>query len=224
MVVMFASPRFAKIAMAVFGCALLCSSSVFSAEKPLHQRIDALVKGFGPVAAKCSDGEFVRRIYLDLVGVIPTADQARAFIDDSSSQKRAKLIDQLLADERCAHHLAAVFDAMLMERRPEKYVKNGQWSQYLLESFRNNKPLDQLCREILSANPGSEKLNPASRFYLDREVQPHLVTRDVGRFMLGRDLQCAQCHDHPVPKENLNGKRLASDYCSAGPSDFLCMD
>lgn len=195
---MFAKPRFAKVATALCACALLLLPMTLAADEPLHQRIDALVDGLGPKAPTCSDGEFVRRVYLDLVGVIPTAEEARAFIEDASPNKRAKLVDQLLADERFAHYVASVFDAMLMERRPEKYVKNGQWSQYLLESFRTNKPLDQLCREILTADPQNEDLKPATRFYLDREVQPHLVTRDVGRLMLGRDLQCAQCHDHPV--------------------------
>ncbi len=169
------------------------------ASKPLHQRIDAIIDAArqGPAAKICSDGEFVRRVHLDLVGTIPTAEAARQFIDDAAEDKRAALIDQLLSDERFPHHLQTVFDAMLMERRPEKHIKVATWRQYLVDSFRENKPLNQLAREILRADAVDDRPPPAARFYLDREVQPHLITRDVARLMLGRDLQCAQCHDHP---------------------------
>lgn len=170
------------------------------AAEPLHQRIDAIVEAarLGPAAEICNDGAFVRRIHLDLVGVIPTAQQARQFIDDSAPDKRARLIDRLLADERFAHHMRIVFDAMWMERREEKHIKTEAWRAYLLDSFRENKPLNELAREILQADPDEGEMRAASRFFLDREVQPHLITRDVGRLMIGRDLQCAQCHDHPV--------------------------
>src|SRR5213080_4987652 len=65
---------------------------------PLHQRIDSLIDSaaIGPLAPVCTDADFVRRIYLDLTGVVPTADQARAFIDDKRASNRERLIDELL--------------------------------------------------------------------------------------------------------------------------------
>jgi len=173
--------------------------SCLKAGEPLHQRIDAIIDTarIGPAVKLCSDADFVRRIHLDLVGVAPTAAEAKRFIDDPSPDKRRRLVEQLLADERFAHHMRMVFDAMLMERRPAKHVKQVAWRAFLTESFRDGKPLNELAREILWAGP-EVKSPAAARFYLDREVQPHLVTRDIGRLMLGRDLHCAQCRDHPV--------------------------
>ena len=178
----------------------ICVTPRCTAAESLHERIDEAVNAarVGPAADVCSDSEFVRRIYLDLVGVIPTANEARQFIDDTSPDKRAQLINSLLSDERFAQHMRIVFDAMLIARRAEKHIKNGPWRSYLLSSFRENKPLNALAREILWAGPDDNSPKAAARFYLDREAQPHLVTRDIGRMMLGRDLQCAQCHDHPV--------------------------
>lgn len=167
--------------------------------EPLHARIDALIAesypgGEIPVA---TDAEFMRRVYLDLVGVIPTSAEARAFLSDSSEDKRARLIDQLLQDRRFPRHFSEVYDVMVNERRPDKQVPRNEWTAFLLESFENNKPLNQLAREILSADGVDESLRPAVKFYLDREADPNLITRDVGRIFLGIDLQCAQCHDHP---------------------------
>lgn len=166
----------------------------------MHQRIDAIVDGarIGPEAEICGDAEFARRLSLDLLGMIPTAEQVREFLDNPAPGKRVELIDRYLTDQRLAHHLQNVFDVMLMERRPQKHVKLDQWRSYLLEAFRQNRPLNELLQDVLWADPDDESLQAVSRFYLAREVQPHLVTRDVGRLMLGRDLQCAQCHDHPT--------------------------
>jgi hypothetical protein len=173
---------------------------------PLHQRIDQLIAAAVPDFAKhaagpCSDEEFLRRIYLDLTGTIPPAEQARAFLQNPSPDKRSKLIDRLLASPECARHLATVFDVMLMERRPEKYLPQAQWLEYLRTSFGSNKPWDQLTREILSADGTDPHLRPAAKFFLDREGEPNQITRDIGRLFLGMNLQCAQCHDHPLIEE-----------------------
>lgn len=174
-----------------------------SAQTPLHRRIDQAITASwqGPdkwTAAPASDAEFLRRVCLDLTGTIPTAAEARAFLGDSSPNKRQQLIDRLLASAEYARHMQNVFDVMLMERRPDKHVPRAQWQEYLRTSFAANKPLDQLAREILSADGSDPKLRPAAKFFLDREGEPHLITRDLGRVFLGMNLECCQCHDHPV--------------------------
>src|SRR5688572_17632352 len=88
---------------------LFLSTPAF-AQQPLHQRIDALVAAKTPnydkiAAALADDAEFLRRIYLDLTGCVPSANQARAFLDDKDANKRQKLIEQLLASPEHARHL-----------------------------------------------------------------------------------------------------------------------
>jgi hypothetical protein len=87
---------------------------------------------------------------------------------------------------------------MLMERRPDKHVPRAAWQDYLRTSFAANKPWDALVREILSADGTDPKTRPAAKFALDRDGEPNLITRDVSRLFLGMNLQCAQCHDHPL--------------------------
>jgi hypothetical protein len=167
---------------------------------PLGERIDRAIesKAGGRVAAPATDGEFLRRAWLDLNGRIPTAAEARSFLDDPSPYKRARLIDELLGRPEYARRMQELFDVALMERRADRFVPASDWREYLRRSFAENKPFDQLAREILSADGTDPTLRPAAKFVLDREAEPHLLTRDVGRMFLGRDLQCAQCHDHPI--------------------------
>lgn len=173
---------------------------------PLHQQIDELVaRRLAEMkivpAIVSSDAEFVRRVSLDLTGVIPTAKQTRAFLDDPAPDKRQKLLDDLLASPDHAIHMARVFDVMLIERRIPTItsydVPATKWREYLTGAFAENRPWDLLVRDILSSD-GTDEHNAAGvKFYLVRDVEPHQLTRDVGRLFLGVDLQCAQCHDDP---------------------------
>jgi hypothetical protein len=167
---------------------------------PLHERIDALIDAaaVGPLAPACSDADFVRRVYLDLIGVIPTADQARAFFADQADGKRERLVDALLASPQYARHMALTWDVMLMERRNDKAIKSPEWQAWLRKSFADNRPLDELCREIVATDGTDDARRPAARFLLDRDLEPNILTRDLGRVLFGMDLQCAQCHDHPL--------------------------
>jgi hypothetical protein len=192
---------------------LLGAAPPASAEKPLHERIDQVIEAaradFAKIAAPpATDAEFVRRIYFDLTGTIPTAHQARAFLADPAADKRAKLIGRLLAGPEYARHMQQVFDVLLMERRPDLHVPRAAWQEYLRKSFADNKPYDQLVREILSADGAGAKTRPAAKFFLDRAGDAHTLTRDIGRLFLGMNLQCAQCHDHP----NISGYHQAHYY------------
>ena len=145
--------------IAALAFVFLLLGQTLGAVEPLHVRIDQHVEqaSLGALAGNASDGEFLRRIYLDLVGNVPPADVARAFLDDKSPGKRVAVIDRLLETPEHARHLAGVFDIMLMERRPEKHLKRAEWQAYLLKSFSENKPWDQLAREILGADGTDER-------------------------------------------------------------------
>ncbi len=172
-----------------------------AADQPLHERIDQAI-GFGNAefdnvaAIEAGDAEFVRRVYLDLAGTIPSASQAREFVSDESLNKRAALVDQLLASPQFARRMQYVFDTTLMERRPDKHIKD-EWREYLRQSFIENKSWDRLVTELLTSDGSVDAERPASKFLLDRELKTEATTRDLARLFLGRDLQCAQCHDHP---------------------------
>ncbi len=198
-----------QLSLPICVCALVlfafAGERASAADKPLHQRMDELVDAktpdFSQIAAPlASDEEFLRRIYLDLTGTIPSAAEARKFLNDKSPNKREKLIDTLLASEKFGYHMADVFDVMLIERRADRLVSQNAWRGYLRASFHKNKPYDELVSEILSAD-GFEKDSIApSKFYLARNGEPHQITKDVSRLFLGMNLQCAQCHDHPMVK------------------------
>jgi hypothetical protein len=173
--------------------------------EPLHRRIDRLIgakKDFARfTAGPAGDAEFARRVYLDLTGCIPRAGLVRSFLLDRSPAKRARLIDRLLASPEHARHLALVFDVMLMERRPSRHVPQPVWHEFLRSSFAANKPWDAICREVLSGDGADPRARHRVKFFLERNGEPNVITRDVSRLFLGTNLQCAQCHDHPRVEE-----------------------
>jgi hypothetical protein len=171
------------------------------APTPLAARIDQEIhKGLhGHASApRAGDAEFLRRAYLDLTGIVPSAAEARAFLDDKSADKRARLIDRLLAGDGYARHMSQQLDVLLLDRRNDKHVKRTEWTSFLRAALAANQPYDQLVRDILSADGQDPKTRAAAAFYLNREGEPHQLTKDISRLFLGMNLGCAQCHDHPL--------------------------
>ncbi len=175
------------------------------AKQSLHERIDELIEqgSVGPTAALCSDADFVRRIWLDLAGMIPPADEVRSFLGDAAPDKRAKLIDALLASPQFSRHMTLQLDATINERHADKGITTVEWQAYLYQALSAHKPLDQLFREVILSDGVDPALRPAAKFMLDRDCEPNVVTRDLGRLVFGMDLQCAQCHDHPLVDDYL---------------------
>jgi hypothetical protein len=133
-----------------------------------------------------------------LTGRLTTAEQVKRFLTDPSPTKRVALIDRLLASPEFPRHMAVTFDVMIMERRADKHIKTPAWRGFLHASFKDNRPLNELAGKILAADGVDPSQRPAAKFYLEREGEPNLLTRDTGRIFFGVDLQCAQCHDHPL--------------------------
>lgn len=171
-------------------------------DEPLHVRVDAIIAahaGEHIPADRADDAEFCRRIYLDLAGRVPTAVEARLFLDDPAAGKRSALVETLLASDDYPRRMREAFHLLWMERRGD----DPEWNQYLERSFAANKPFDQLVREVIAPNPDDEATRASAFFYSKRlenygqnPVDYPALTRDVGRMFLGVDLQCAQCHDH----------------------------
>lgn len=172
------------------------------AAEPLAAQIDRLIAAktadYDKVAAPvASDAEFLRRIYLDLTGSIPTSKQAREFLADAAPDKREKLIDKLLASPEFPRQLARVLDVMLMQRRQPQNVALAEWKAFLHKACVENRPWTEIVTEILSTDGTDPQSRPAARFYLDRGGEVNLITRDIGRIFMGVNLECAQCHNHP---------------------------
>jgi uncharacterized protein DUF1549/uncharacterized protein DUF1553 len=173
------------------------------AGEPLHDRIDRLIEApllFAP-APPADDAEFLRRLSLDLCNRIAPADEVRLFLQDRSTTKRQDYIDKLLASPQFARRLANYLDVTLMERRGDKYVLRPDWENWLYQACLDNQSWDQIARELIMADGADPARRSPAKFSLEREADPNLLTRDVGRIFFGRDIQCAQCHDHPMVKD-----------------------
>lgn len=147
-------------------------------------------------SAQCDDYEFVRRVYLDLVGRSPNIEEVTSFVERQSENRRSELIDTLLQSPEFVDHFASVLDIMLMERRAGKRIAQTDWIAFLKKTLREQWAFDRIVQTVIAANGRGEN-RAAAKFVLDRDVEPNALTRDIARIFLGRDLQCAQCHDHP---------------------------
>lgn len=190
-------PRF----LPAFGLLLYFLTPLAAADEPLARRIDALIEANAkgkPFSPSADDAEFLRRVYLDFAGRIPSVAEARAFLDDRAAAKRDKLIDRLLAAPEYATRMQERFSLMLMERLGD----HPQWAKYLQQCFAQNRPWDQMAREMLGAETKGEAAGAG--FFLSKRLENYgqnpvdypALTRDIGRLFLGKDLRCAQCHDH----------------------------
>jgi hypothetical protein len=147
----------------------------------------------------CADELFVRRVYLDLLGMIPTADEARRFVFDPSSAKRRRLIDELLERPEFADFWALKWMDLL---RAEERIMDRKGIELLYrwvrQSILEHKPLDQFAREIIAAR-GSTYKNPPANFYRATRT-PVERAEAAAQLFLGTRVQCAQCHNHPFDR------------------------
>jgi hypothetical protein len=144
-------------------------------------------------SAVCTDEEFVRRVYLDVCGLIPTMDQFEKFIADTKPDKRARLIRELLNNPQHAEAWSIVWNDLLRVNNSKPY---RDWIRTALKS---NMPYDQFARELISASGDAEQ-NPATNFYLRDEGNHVELVNSVSSAFMGTRMACAQCHDHPFAK------------------------
>ncbi|HET6878569.1 MAG TPA: DUF1549 domain-containing protein [Pirellulales bacterium] len=171
------------------------------AELPRKNFIDDLVwarlKQLGVTpSGPAQDSTFLRRAYLDVIGRLPTAEEARSFLADPSTSKRESLVDALLAREEYADFWANKWADLL---RPNAYrvgVKaTFSLDAWLRDAFRRNLTHDQFVRELVTAR-GSTWRNGAVTIFRDRREPPEITTA-VSQLFLGIRLECAKCHHHP---------------------------
>ena len=149
-------------------------------------------------ARPADDAEFLRRVYLDLVGIIPTHEEAKAFLDDKAPDKRAKLIDRLLEHPRYARPSGGRVGHGPVHPEPAGYATRTRptFQRWLQEQFAKNVPYDKWVGDILKAD-GSTVDNGPPWFLAQYDRQPEDAAEKITQTFLGVQLQCARCHDHP---------------------------
>lgn len=150
---------------------------------------------FNPMA---NDEQFVRRVYLDIVGRIPNYDESMAFIKDSSPKKRADLIDMLLESEGFKAHLFNYFAEMLRlkDNLDQANFRGTPYINWVKEQVAKNRPYDQMVHEMMTAS-GKMWHNGAAGYLLRDAGMPLDNLANTLTVFLGTDVACAQCHDHP---------------------------
>jgi hypothetical protein len=165
-------------------------------------------------APPADDAEFLRRAYLDLTGRIPASRDVHDFLADRAPDKRARLIDELLASPRYARHFASTWRALLLPEaasdRQARYFQPG-FEAWLRQRLRAGVGYDRLVRELLTAPiaaPGGPpqdvfrqpELPNALAFFAVKEARPENLAATTTRLFLGIQIECAQCHDHPFAR------------------------
>ncbi|HYF34166.1 MAG TPA: DUF1549 domain-containing protein, partial [Prosthecobacter sp.] len=185
---------------------LLLSAAASAAPFPEASKIDAILakswekQGLKPNPA-APDEVFVRRIYLDVVGRIPTVEEARAFLTSQDPQKRMKLIDQLLASDGYTSNFFNYYADILRLQTDARGAKlTGQaYANWLKEALNKNQTYDSMVRELLTTD-GNAWDSGAIGFYMRDRGMPldHLAA--TVQIFLGTRIECAQCHNHPFDK------------------------
>ena len=152
-----------------------------------------------PPSPLCDDATFLRRAYLDTIGVLPTADEARAFLADGATDKRERAIDQLLARPEFVDYWTYKWSDLLLlsgERlRPKALQAYYDWIRGHVAA---NTPWDKFARELVTAT-GSTHENGATNYYALHQ-DPEDMAETVAQAFLGLSINCARCHNHPLEK------------------------
>jgi Protein of unknown function (DUF1549)/Protein of unknown function (DUF1553) len=168
---------------------------------PLTKKIDeAIAKKLAeeklPASPKADDAEFLRRVYLDLTGVIPSVDKTKAFLDDKDPNKRAKLIDELLASPVFGKHEADVWTKLMFQRLTEnRGIRIDPLREWLEDKFILGENWDRIVTGLVTAT-GTQEENGASTYFL-ATLSADKMTDSISRLFLGVKIECAQCHNHP---------------------------
>jgi hypothetical protein len=173
----------------------------------------------------CSDEVYLRRVYIDIVGLLPTVDEYQAFMSSQDPQKRSKLVDELLERKEFSEIWVNKWAELLQVRSvPNQISYKAMFLYYnwLVEKLSKNMPMDEMVQELLGANGGTFK-NPATNFY-QGTTDTLALTENVAQVFMGMRIQCAQCHNHPFDRWTQNdyygfaaffsqiGRKQAEDY------------
>ncbi len=169
----------------------------FPSENPLDATAVTEWKRLGVEPAPLTnDATFLRRVFLDLIGTLPTVDEARQFQADTSATKRSRIIDQLLERPEYVDYWSLKWGDLLRAHR--RYLGDkglASFNGWIRQSVRDNKPLDMMTRELLTAQGNLFTNGPVGYFFIDDKVED--LAETTSQVFLGIRLQCTKCHHHP---------------------------
>jgi hypothetical protein len=147
----------------------------------------------------CDDADYLRRVYLDVIGTLPTPAEARRFLDDKRPDRRARLVDELLDRPEYADYWALKWaDLLRIERQALGHKRAYGYYKWVREGIARNKPLDQFAREVVTAEGPLGEVGPAA-FY-KAVTKPGEAASTLSQVFLGVRIACAECHHHPFDR------------------------
>ena len=198
----------AILVLVIFGFAALANAADIrpkSEPAVVAAQVDALLAaemGRDPATlAKVNDETFLRRASLDVIGQPPSVVEVTAFVLDPVSDKRARLVEKLLADPRYGENWARYWRDVIMYRKTEEraLIVAGTLQEYLKDEFNQNTPWSQLATAFITAT-GNGETDGATALIIAQEGKPEETVSEISRIFLGVQIQCAQCHDHPTDR------------------------
>jgi hypothetical protein len=152
----------------------------------------------------CGDETFLRRVYIDLIGLLPTPAERGQFLANPDPKKRAKLVDALLEREEFRDIWVMKWAELLQIRTVNGISQKALllYDKWLRDRVRAGVTIDRVVRDLLQANGGTFE-NPAVN-YFQTETEPQLLAENVAQVFLGTRIQCAQCHNHPFDRWTMN--------------------
>jgi len=157
----------------------------------------------------CDDATFIRRVYLDAMGILPSPDEVRSFLKDASPSKRTKLIDAVLERSEFVDFWTMQLNDLLMNRKESDHDVRGtkgvrNFYDWIREQVAKNRPWDEMTRELLTVT-GSTHDRPAVGYFIvnvgeNRDSHKSTVVANAAQTFLGVRIGCAQCHNHPLEK------------------------
>ncbi|HSQ58443.1 MAG TPA: DUF1549 domain-containing protein [Gemmata sp.] len=190
----------ADIASVTLPYAKIANYPAFPSTNFIDEKLLAKWKDLGLTPSPlCDDAEFLRRLYLDAIGTLPTPDEVRAFLADRDPKKRAKAIDKVLDRGEFTDWWALKWGDLLRINRTALQEK-GMWSfhNWVRAQVRDNKPMDQFVRDVVTAEGSTFIDGPANFFKIGRNSDEWAET--TSQLFLGIRVGCAKCHHHPFEK------------------------
>jgi hypothetical protein len=212
----FAFARFDKFTVGAETIVLPTDDQFTWPKTPEHNYIDALVfdklkKLRMAPSDLCSDDAFLRRVYLDLIGLPPSREEFDAFLADKDPQKRAKLIDTLLERPEFVDMWTMKWGELLRIRANNNTPQYGRdakamfsYAAWVRDQMAMNRPLNEFAADLLVGG-GSNFKSPTANLYTAAErLTPEKTAEDIAQVFLGTRIQCSQCHNHPFDRWTLD--------------------